>query len=146
MTPSKAAAQASTKIIGSPDVVSGFLTTESLRMTKDGNFTLTLRNNKRRCIGDVVNPETGEIIAESYFADKANKQEDGSSKVGFEDGEFMYRSYRLDVRADGKGLDVTSLVANLGGKQLLFPERGPVRIGAAKAEEIFNRIFSNQPK
>ena len=108
------------------DVVSGFLTDDAIRMTKDGDFIVTLRNMKRKNAGDVVSPETGEVIEESYFSDKSNRQEDGSLKIGFDKGEYLYRSYRLDVRQDDCGVNLASVMVNIGGKKRLFPNVGAV--------------------
>lgn len=107
------------------NIVKGMVTDTSLRMTKDGNFTLTLRNMMRKVKGDEVNAETGEVIEESYFADKSNAQEDGTHKIGFVAGEYEYRTVRLDLRNDGYGIDLASILVNIGGKKRLFPNAHP---------------------
>lgn len=124
LTPSAAAAQNSTVMPENPadwDKVSGFLTETALGLTKDGNFTLTLRNQKRKNAGDIVDEVNGEVIAESYYSDKSNAQEDGTTKIGFDKGEYLYRSYRLDVRGDGYGVDLSTVQINIGGKRRMFP-------------------------
>lgn len=124
MTPSARAAQDSTIMPANPDEwdkVQGFLTDGALRITKSGEFTLTLRNQKRKNAGDVLDPETGEVIEESYFSDKSNAQEDGTTKIGFDKNEYLYRSYRLDVRGDNYGIDLSTVKINIGGKKRLFP-------------------------
>jgi hypothetical protein len=123
MTPSRAAALESTikPISAMPEDVGGFFCVEGIRITKAGDFIVTLRNMKRKNIGDVIDPETG-ILLESYYSDKSNKQEDGSHKEGFDTGEFLFRSYRLDVRDDGCGINLGSMKVNNGkyGKQPVF--------------------------
>jgi hypothetical protein len=120
--PSRVAADNSTVMIAPPERVKAFID-DAPRMTKDGNFILTVRNINRRNAGDEVNMDTGEIIGESYFSDKMNAQADGSSKIGFAKGEYLYRSYRLDVRGDGKGIQLQTVMGNFGkdGKKRLFP-------------------------
>ena len=118
--PSRVAADNSTVVIAPPEKVRGFLDAEP-RKTKDGNWIITLRNMNRRCKGMEVDAETGEILGESYFVDKSNAQTDGTRKIGYVGGEYFPRSYRLDVRGDGKGIQLATLKANLGGKKRLFP-------------------------
>jgi len=118
--PSQVAARQSTVTIAPPERVKGFIDAAP-RMTKAGEFILTIRNVNRRNTGIEVDENTGEIIGESYFADKANAQTDGTSKTGFAEGEYLYRSYRLDVRGDDKGIQLHTVMVNLGGKKRLFP-------------------------
>jgi hypothetical protein len=128
LTPSAAKAREFTKMPENEadwNLVKGHVTAESLKMTKDGNFTLTLRNILRKVKGDKVDEQTGEILEESYFADKSNAQEDGTRKIGFVEGEYQYRSIRLDVRNDGYGIDLASILVNIGGKKRLFPNARP---------------------
>jgi len=147
ITPSKAKAQEFTKM---PEdkadwtLVKGMLTDESLKMTKDGNFTLLLRNMNRKIKGDKVDEETGEILEESYFADKSNMQEDGTRKIGFVAGEYGFRQYRLDVRNDGYGFEFSTMLINMGGKKRLFPNAHP-NIRPEVYAAIVNAIAPNVP-
>ncbi len=130
LTPSAAAAQASTKMPEDKkdwNLCKGFLGDDSVFASKDMNFLLRFRNNQRKVIGDVVDEKTGEIIEESYFSDKSNAQEDGSRKIGFVDGEYEFRSYRMDVRNDGFGIDLSTVQISMGrrGKVRLFPNVKP---------------------
>jgi hypothetical protein len=83
-------------------------------MTKAGNFIVTLRNINRR-----KRMPTGD----GYYRDKRNKTGRTTSKTGFVKGEYLYRSFRLDVRNDGYGIDLVTLRAANGkkGKVMLFP-------------------------
>lgn len=119
-SPSAIAARQSTLTIAPPEMVKGFIT-DAPKITKAGEFVLTLRNINRRNAGAQVDENTGEIIGESYFADKANAQTDGTSKEGFTEGEYLYRSYRLEVRPDGKGVQLHTVKVNFGGKVRYFP-------------------------
>ena len=119
-TASKIAADNSTVAIAPPSMVRGFIDAAP-GMTKAGEFTLTIRNMNRRNAGAEIDKNTGEILGESYFADKANAQTDGTSKTGFDSGEYLYRSYRLDVRGDGKGIQLHTMQGNMKGKVRLFP-------------------------
>lgn len=121
------------------NIVKGMVTAESLKMTKDGNFCLVLRNMNRRVKGDKVDDQTGEVLEESYFADKSNAQEDGTRKIGFVEGEYQYRSIRLDVRNDGYGIDLASVLINMGGKKRLFPNARP-NMRPEFLERVYNAI------
>jgi hypothetical protein len=123
--PSRVKADNSTVSIAPPEKVKAFID-DAPRMTKDGNFILTVRNINRRDAGFEVDKDTGEIIGESYFADKSNAQRDGTTKEGFVKGEYLYRSYRLDVRCDGKGIALNTVQVNSGGKKRLFPNVEPI--------------------
>lgn len=123
--PSRIAAANSTITLEPLEKVRGFLD-DAPKMTKDGNFIITLRNMNRRDAGVEVDGATGEILGESYFIDKSNAQTDGSRKIGFVEGEYLYRSYRLDVRGDGKGLQLATAKANINGKKALFPNVQPI--------------------
>lgn len=108
-TPSKKAAKQDTVIPMNPidrAWVRGFMATagQALRMTKDGNFTLTLRNMNRK--KKMPNNE-------GYYRDKRNRQENGSSKIGFLKFEYLYRSLRLD-RDLIYGIDLASLTVSSG--------------------------------
>ncbi len=118
--PSRVAAANSTVTIAPMEKVRGFLD-DAPKMTKDGNFIITLRNMNRRDKGINLDEDTGEVFGESYFVDKSNAQTDGSRKIGFVEGEYLYRSYRLDVRGDGKGVQLGTVKANINGKKALFP-------------------------
>lgn len=143
MTPSKAHARRFTKM---PDngfewnSVKGMLTPYSLQQTKDGNFTIVLRNMFRKVKGDLIDAETGEVKEVSYFADKSNAQEDGSTKIGFDPGEYQYRRFRLDVRNDGYGIDFASILVNMGGKRRLFPNARP-NIRPQDMQAIYDAIL-----
>lgn len=119
-TPSKIAADNSTVSIAPPERVKGFIDAAP-SMTKAGEFVLTIRNINRRNAGMEIDKTTGEIIGESYFADKSNAQSDGTHKQGFETGEYLYRSYRLDVRGDGRGIQLHTMQGNMKGKVRIFP-------------------------
>lgn len=97
-------------------LVRGFIDTQSggLRMTKDGNFILTMRNICRK-----KKLPTGV----GYYRDKRNKKNARLSKIGFDQKEYLYRSYRLDRRDDGKGMDLATMVvaAAKRGKVRVFP-------------------------
>lgn len=117
-TPSKRAAESDTILPLAPDDrswVRGFMAKhgDALRMTKDGNFTLTLRNmnRKKRMPNDI-----------GYYRDKRNKQENGDSKIGFVKNEYLYRSLRLD-RDLTYGIDLSTLMASSGKQRhvRLFP-------------------------
>lgn len=152
MTPSKAAARRFTRITKPPaewNVVKGFLGEDSLFKTKDGNYCLRLRNMTRRVVGDIravdlFGDRTGDILQVSYFSDKSNKQEDGTRKKGFDDGEYQFRAYRLDAREDGHGIDLSSVMINAGreGKKRLFPN-APRNV---KADELRDRLLDEIEK
>jgi hypothetical protein len=125
--PSRIAAAQSTTMIAPPERVKGYIEEDSPKMTKEGNFILNIRNINRRNQEIQIDAETGEIIGFSYYADKSNKQRDGSRKIGYDDGEYMPRSFRLDVRGDFKGIQLET-VRVVGkredgtmGKVRLFP-------------------------
>ena len=102
-TPSRLAERADTVAPRDGDwtLVSGFLVRNSLRMTQDGVFVLMLRNMRRKVAG------------RGHFAER-----------GLGPGEFEFRSYRIDPRADGYGIDLRSVMYSTGFKGLrpLFPE------------------------
>lgn len=158
LTPSKAAAMASTIMPKNPwdwRKVSGFLNDGAFWYTKHPSYgpdglnivrpMLTLRNQKRKNAGDVVDTVTGEIVEPSYFSDKSNAQEDGTTKEGFDKGEYLYRSYRLDVRNDGYGLDLSTVeIAQIGKtKQRLFPNARP-NMRAEDVEKIMLEVQARQ--
>lgn len=117
-TPSKKLAQADTELPATPEDkawVKGFMPKggEGLRMTKDGAFTLTLRNMNRK--KKMPN-------GEGYYRDKKNRQENGTSKIGFKKKEYFFRTYRLDVQ-EIFGVDLATLTVSSGKQKdvRLFP-------------------------
>jgi len=118
--PSRVAARESTEHIEPLEKVRGFLD-ECPKQNKGGDWYITFRSINRRNKGMQVDEDTGEILGESYFVDKSNAQPDGGKKIGFIKGEYLFRSYRLDVRGDGKGIQLHTVQANLNGKTRLFP-------------------------
>lgn len=118
-------AQESTEYIAPLEKVRGYL--DEAKMTKAGEFTIILRNMNRRVKDVAVDTLTGEIYP-SYFIDKSNKQADGTRKIGFDDGEYEFRQFRLDVRGDGKGVQLHTVKANLGGMKQIFPHVEPVAV------------------
>lgn len=150
LTPSKAAALAFTlypKKRSEWGIVKGYLGEDSFFKTHDGNFCIRLRNMKRKVIGNILDLITGEVVEYSYFADKSNRQEDGTRKIGFDDGEYLFRAFRLDVRNDGFGIDLASVHINMGralGKQRLFPNASP-NIRDTAGEAINERTKQDKP-
>ena len=124
--PSAKAAKADTLQVGDdPFLFAGYILTQrrggALTLTKTGNLTLTLRTTTRQ---KKLATGTG------YYADKSNKQEDGSHKTGFVKGEFQYRAFRLDRRPDC-GLDLSTVEVSQcdrrnRGLVRLFPNVAPM--------------------
>ena len=125
-TPSAKAAKADTLQVGdNPFRFAGYLLTMrrggAFAFTKADKITLTMRSTTRR---KKLEPGVG------YYADKSNKQEDGSHKTGFSKGEHEFRAFRLDRRPDC-GLDLSSVRITQGGKNgvrglQLFPNVAPM--------------------
>jgi len=136
-TPSAKAARRDTLNVGDdPFAFGGYLLTQrrggALSITKDENLTMTLRTTTR---------QKKLASGMGYYADKSNKQEDGSHKTGFKKGEFLYRAFRLDRRPDC-GLDLSTVEVSqcdrrTRGLVRLFPNVAPlVRIPQAMPEVV----------
>jgi hypothetical protein len=128
VTASVAAAKADTLIVGNPEIMAGYVQKRKLggkvgdafSVTKAGNLILNLRSTTRR---KKLATGTG------YYADKSNKQEDGSRKTGYVKDEFMPRSVRLD-RQPFHGIDLSTVEVSQGGRKKglvrLFPNVQPM--------------------